>query len=567
MLYLCAAAAAGAVAWGLRRKAGLLPAMMMLVLPFCVGGFHGYTAATAALALLAGLFFRCRQRGHLRLRLDGMTLALGLTVVILALSPLWAADRGMSIFGILPWLGAAAYWLYLEQGENRHEALDLVPFCGVAMTAVSIALLLIPQTRPLLTVNGRLAGFFQYPNTFAAFLLAGFLLLSAREKWPTGTFPMLCLLSWGILLSGSRTAFLLLAASSFLTMAVKRDRLSVSRIPMALLAGMVLGQLSESLGLLSQANRYLELDQGGTFYARLLYWQDALPLLGKHPLGLGYLGWRSLQGTVQTGRYTVTFVHNGPLQLALDAGWLSALAMVLALLRGIFARELSWDRRLLLGVLCAYCLVDFHTEYLIIWVLLLTAMPAPGGKALCLRAKPVLAAAGAVLGAVCLWLGASQALYHSGSIDACLALTPFHTDALEAKVSQTEDLALAEKLLELDPHRSRGWNTLAWDALEREDWTAMREYKDQAIRCQRYEIGQYIDYVNCFHTALVTCLDTGREEEAWLLAEDLLRVETLLARTEAATSPLALATGDDNTLTLPDNYEEMLDRLEDILAE
>ena len=565
MLYLCAAAGAGAVAWGLRRKAGLLPAMMMLVLPFCVGGFHGYTAAAAALALLAGLFFRYRQRGHLRLRLDGMTLALAAILVTLALSPLWAADRGMSIFGILPWLGAAAYWLYLEQGETRHEALDLVPFCGVAMTAVSIALLLIPQTRPLLTVNGRLAGFFQYPNTYAAFLLAGFILLSAREKWLKGTFPMLCLLSWGILLSGSRTAFLLLAGSSFLTMAVKRDRISVSRIPMALLAGILLGQLTESLGFLHQANRYLEMDQGGTLYARFLYWADALPLIGSHPLGLGYLGWRSLQGSVQSGRYMATFLHNGLLQLAADVGWVPAILMVLALLRGIFARELSWDRRLMLAVLCGYCLMDFHTEYPVIWMVLLTALPTPAGKKLTLKGK-ALPVAAAVAAALCLWLGASQALYYSGSVDACLALTPFHTDALEAKVSQTEDPALAEKLLELDPHRSRGWNTLAWDALEREDWEALVEYKDKALDCGKYETGQYIDYVNCVYTAMITCMDTGRDGEAWRLAEALATVLPRMNQVEQSTSDLALATGDDNSLTLPENYVRMLLQLQTILG-
>lgn len=567
LLYILAAAGAAAGLWLLKRKTGgpdWVMGLMTLVLPFCVGGFHGYTAAFAALVLIYAL---CCRKG-LTLRWDLTTAAFAAILISLGLSPLWAADRGMTIFGILPWLGAGLYWLTLENlPEKRDRALDLVPLCGAAMTVLSVLmLLLIPQTRQQLTVNGRLAGFFQYPNTFAAFLLCGYILLAARKEWKKGTFPLLILLAWGILLSGSRTAFLLLAFSVFFLMTLRRTRITVSRLPFSLMAGILLGHLTEAMGILQQAGRYLEMDEGGTFFARLLYWQDALPVLAKSPLGVGYYGWRTIQGMIQTGRYEAAYLHNGLLQIAMDAGWLPAVLMGLALLRGIFAKGLASEKRMLLTVLCAYCVVDFHTEYIAIWVLLLGALPAPTGKTFPLTRKQA-AIPAALLAAVCLWLGSAQALYHSGNIDACLALAPFHTDAAEARLSRTEDPAQAEALLALDEHRSRGWNTLAWDALDRGDWEKLLEYKDRAIACDRYNTAQYIDYVNCLYTALFENLDAGREEEAWVLAERMLSVREDMLRVEEATSPLALTTGEDNTLTLPENYEEMMIQLETILAE
>ena len=46
------------------------------------------------------------------------------------------------------------------------------------------------------------------------------------------------------------------------------------------------------------------------FSGRILYVQDALPLILKHPFGLGYYGYYFIQQSVQTGVYTGVNAHN-----------------------------------------------------------------------------------------------------------------------------------------------------------------------------------------------------------------------------------------------------------------
>ena len=567
--YLLAAAAAGGVLWMLLRKNNRtgfpLFGILTFVLPFAVGGFHGYTVAAASLAAAMALYLRYREGKSLVISLDMTTAALGTTVLCLTLSPLWAVDRGMALFGLLQWLPMLLYWVYLGQcdGDLRGRALSLVPHAGAVMVAASLVLL--PFFPRQLTVNGRLAGFFQYPNTFAAFLLAGYILCAAGIR--RQRLPMLILLAGGVILSGSRTAFLLLMVGAICLGMIQKNRQDTAMLVLSIAMGALLGYGAEAVGILPQAQRYQDLADGGTFFARLLYWQDALPVIGKHPLGIGYLGWRSLQGSVQTGRYFVSYVHNGLLQLLLDAGWIPAVLMATALLKGLLARGMPPEKRLLLLLLLAYALVDFHTEYPVIWVILFGLMPPHQGKQILVPKKAVTAAL-AVIGAVCLWLGTSQALYYSGNVDACLAITPFHTDAMEAKLSWSEPAqqpALAEKLLALDDNRSRGWNTKAYAAQSREDWDAMMEYKETAILHDRYNLAQYQDYVNCLYAAMQTCLQKGEDEAAWNLAEKILTVPEMMAAVNAETSKLAFASGDDNALTLPEAYQDLMRQLEAVV--
>lgn len=570
--YLLAAAAAGGVLWMLLRKNNRtgfpLFGILTFVLPFAVGGFHGYTAAAASIAAATALHLRYRERKTLAISPDMTTAALGTTVLCLILSPLWAVDRGMALFGLLQWLPILLYWVYLDQcdGELRDRALSLVPHAGAVMVAVS--LMLLPFFPRQLTVNGRLAGFFQYPNTFAAFLLAGYILCAAGKQ--RQRLPMLILLAGGVILSGSRTAFLLLMVGAICLGMIQKNRQDTAMLVLSMVMGVLLGYGAEKLGLLSQAQRYQDLADGGTFFARLLYWQDALPVIGKHPLGIGYLGWRSLQGSVQTGRYFTSYVHNGLLQLLLDAGWIPAALMATALLKGLLAKGMPTEKRLLLILLLAYAMVDFHTEYPVIWVILFGLMPPPQGKRILVMKKKAVTAALAVIGAVCLWLGTGQALYYSGNVDACLAITPFHTDAMEAKLAWSEPeqlLPLADRLLSLDDHRSRGWNTKAWAARDNGDWETMIAMKEKAIACDRYNENQYLDYVNCLYAAMQTCLQRGEEAAAWTLAEAILTVPPMMEERNEAISSLAVATGDDNLLSLPEEYKPFFAQLEALVKE
>lgn len=59
----------------------------------------------------------------------------------------------------------------------------------------------------------------------------------------------------------------------------------------------------------------------GTFFRRIEYMKDALRLIKNNPLlGCGFGSWRVLQYKVQTEQYSVTYLHNGILQMIVENG-------------------------------------------------------------------------------------------------------------------------------------------------------------------------------------------------------------------------------------------------------
>ena len=188
-----------------------------------------------------------------------------------------------------------------------------------------------PVGEALFSVAGRLAGFFQYPNTYAVFLLVCELLMLKKDDRMLWDYIALIILSVGFLYTGSRTAFAVAVLANVAMLFVLGKRpvriaLLVGVIGVVLLAGLL------ALDKNSVIHRYLTISfKESTFVGRLLYWQDALPLLLEYPFGMGYMGYYYVQQSIQTGVYSVVYVHNDLLQMLLDIGWVPV-ALVLTTL-------------------------------------------------------------------------------------------------------------------------------------------------------------------------------------------------------------------------------------------
>ncbi len=59
---------------------------------------------------------------------------------------------------------------------------------------------------------------------------------------------------------------------------------------------------------------------GSTLVSRFIYWQDAWSVFMSNPLGIGAGTWDNLQYSVQSAEYAVRYIHNGYLQILLEAG-------------------------------------------------------------------------------------------------------------------------------------------------------------------------------------------------------------------------------------------------------
>lgn len=546
----------------LRPGSHWLCPVLALALPFCTGGFHTGTAAALCLVLILALVEQLHKNNRIFLFQNPEALSLLAVFLAYCLTPLWAADKGMALFAIARYLPLVLFPLVLMQSKEdlSGDILKLIPLSGCLMTLTALVLLAFPGTRDQVTVNGRLAGFFQYPNTFAAFALAGLVLQSFRpSRWD----PLLFLiLLTGIVLSGSKTVFVLTVVMLLAIMLLRREKALLLLIP-CLLCALGLGLLADRFGLLAQADRFTRIEAtSGTFLVRLLYYRDALPTILRHPFGIGYLGYPAIEGTIQTGRYAVTYIHNGLLQLLLDIGWIPTALLALVLLRTLLSRKTAPDKRLLLLAILSHCMLDFDLQFPAIWVLILCCLDLTGGTALTCSSKGLPAFLAAMLTAVSIWLGTGDWLYRQGNVDVCLTLTPFHTEALATRLTTTGDAAqvdaLADKILARNPTHSLAYSAKANAALSRGDIVSMIRYKEEAIRLSPYTTEEYCDYFQKLYWALDQFLQMGDLQSAAQCREKLLQIPGMMEEVSRRTSPLAWKTGDDPTLELPAEYQEVL---------
>lgn len=531
--------------------------VLALALPLCAGGFHTGTCAVLSAFLLLALAEQplglCVNRG---------SFALLLIFAAACLTPLWAADKGMAVFGIVRFLPLVLFALLVMQDPKLPDTfLSLLPLSGCLVTVLSLVLL--PWFSDTLIVNGRLAGFFQYPNSFAAFLLCGLILqaMAERSKWD---LPVCLILIIGIILSGSKTVFVLTVLAIIAIALIRRQKKLTLFLAASLVLGLGAGLLAERMGLLSQADRFTEVTpSAGTFLVRLLYYRDALLPILKHPFGMGYLAYPAIQGTIQTGRYAVTYLHNGFLQLLLELGWIPGLAMAFCLGSGLLSKKQQPRKRLVLLFLLAHCMLDFDLEFSFFWLVLLSCLDFSSGKEWRPK-KPALIPLVLVL-TLSLWLGTGDTLYRLGKTDLCLKVTPFHTQALTQELtqsSQAEEVdALADRILSLCPTHSVACSGKANAAFARGDMLSMMQHKEAAIAYAPYVNEEYLDYFRKVYTAMELYLRSGDQKSALYCRDKLLTIPAMMEETAQRTTPLAYRTGDDPTLTLPEEYKALLNAL------
>jgi len=571
-------AALVSVLWGRRqlaykKKEGLHRPLFLLLcsVPFLWGGFHDGVCAAASVVLLGALVYAVAARGSLRVEKSPPALGIALLFLGYLLSPLWAADRGMAWLGavrMLPVLLFALCVMQLPRGE-REELCGAVPLLGAAMTVVSFALRFVPGWEELFTVNHRLAGFFQYPNAYAAFLLAGFVLEARPKKTGVPSGIVLLLLGFGIVESGSRTALvILLADTAVLAFGGERGRKKLLwLLPAAVGGGIAL--LTDAVGLTASVERIGAVFTGSsTLNGRLLYFKDVLPQILSHPLGQGCGGYYVLQRSFQHGVYSITYIHNELLQLLFDVGWVPGLVFAAGVLWVLFRKRSSFTARLMVFSLAGHSMLDFDLQFLAVWLTVLPFLLPETEKAWELPVGRVRrAAVPGLLAVLCsLWLGAGSTLYVLGNLPACMALVPFHTSALTdtlRSVSDEETVdVLSEKVLRLCPtsavaHKARGSLALA-----RGDLPAMITEQEAYILNSRYSLSGYCDSLDKLQYSRELYLAVGDTQNAALCLDEMRRVDALRQNTLDTTDPLAYRITEKPNLTLPEAYRDMLEEVE-----
>ncbi len=549
-------------------SAAVWPLMVLFAAaPFLSGVFYEWTSCLVSLCLLIYLFYCFCKNG--RLLMPGLWnfLAVLVLVAAFAASAVWGVDHGMALLGFVKFLPLLLFiFAAVQSGVNlTRMLLDTLPLTGALMAVISFLLSFIPALRSFFLVNHRLAGFFQYPNTFGLYLLLGIIVLTAQKKWRRRDLLCVFILLAGVFMTGSRTTFvclLVVVAAGIFFSGNRRIFLGTAGLLLILMAG--IGIYVVITGDVSMIGRYLTTSlSSSTFLGRLLYFKDALPVILRHPLGLGYMGYFFTQGSFQTGVYSVMNVHNELLQCLLDVGWIPTLLIVFCVVRGFIGAGKCG--RMIVFIIVLHSMFDFDLQFLAIDFVLFAALGDSENhwRVLC-RKKSVAAAMCGVASLICLYFGVASGLYTAGAYHACTVLYPGYTNAWIALLTQAESVEsmdrIADKILEMNASVSIAYSARARAAYAAGDFGAMIDEKKRAIGLARYSLEEYLDYFDMLYVGIQLYEENGDDESAAYCLQCLREIPEMLSDVKRGTDELAWKIADRPELDLPDEYMEILEQ-------
>lgn len=538
--------------------------LVLLLSVFLVGGFHIFVSSFLSFLLILFLGWKILKLSKINLNFNVVTF--GVIVVAYLATTMWAIDSGTAIYGFVKFLPLLLFSLSVSfySYEDRQNLLSFVPIVSVTTGVIAFGLSFIPQLKEWLLVSERLGGFFQSPNIFATYTLVGLVILITSEKLSVKKWLLITASIGLIFLSGSRSVFILLALVvlvMFVKLKNKKTKLAVASIfAFFVVLGLIIAYTTDSF---QTVGRFLTISlNSSTFLGRLLYYKDAIPVILKNPFGLGYYGYYFSQGAFQTGVYSVAFVHNSVLQLLLDIGFVPAIMFCVMIAGSLFSNNINFKEKLVLIVILLHSFVDFDLQFIsVFFVLILTLnFEFVNLKRIKVNKITVIVVSGFLI-VISLYFAVVNFLFLNSDFKAVERI--YGRDTISKMyLLQTEEGSeandYADYIIENNGCLAIAYNYKAEKAFSNGDFEKVIEYKTKAIECARYDLYEYIDFLDKLSVGISLYIEADDSTSAKICIKEAKLVSKKLSVLKEVTSSLAWKIQDKPQLELPEEYKEWL---------
>ena len=542
--------------------------ILLIALVFS-GGFNEYVSCALSAVISVLLIIKIARNRNLVVNINITSLSIAVITLFYLISCFYAIDSGMAFVGFLKFLPVLMYMLLLMQDKRvKEQLIVLLPYTALALGVLSLVLAFIPATRDYFTVSDRLAGFFQYPNTFALFLLVGELTALSKEKLKPIDIISALLLIILLLFTGSRAVFILAVFSNVLIIFFRKGK------KVKILLGIVVAVLAVAVLLLLPLfnnseifSRYFTISfTESTFVGRLLYYFDAFPLILSHPFGLGYMGYYYVQQSIQTGVYSVMFIHNDFLQLLLDVGWIPCLLFVVGIIKSFFRKGNSAGKRIILLTVFLHCLFDFDLQFISMFFILLLFLNYNDGKQLELKKGAVFVFSFVITGLLSLYFAVALGLAHFGFNQAADSMFPGNTqnkvDLLIAEDDIVAQNAIADRIISQNEYVQIAYSAKARYAFSQGDFESLISYKNKIFQIAPFSYDEYEDYCYMLIQGIQLYKQAGDEYSTEVCEQQLLKTADRLDRLDDKLSNLGRKIVDQPKTDLPDDIVKYINSLE-----
>lgn len=524
----------------------LIICVAILLLMFFRGGYFLHSVFFFGVVLFISFGYKVYKSDEIRISRGPIGLGLLLLTLGYGVSCFVAIDTGSAVLGFIRMLiiyGLYQFFYQLELTEKELVEKSIL-LAGMTMSVFSLIGLVFDFGEQFLFQNQRLGGFFQYANTFAVFMLATVILAikADNKKWLYGIpFCIACLY-----LSYSRSLIIMagITCIGLIILKPKKAYHLIWLVPMGIILGMFIsGCLDLTGGVQRLSGMSLQVSEWQT---RLLYYEDGLKLTLQNPFGIGYLGYKYIQGSIQSGVYQVKFIHNGALQVLLDGGILALLGVCLSILACCYQilRNKAWIKGLLLGLLICHALIDFDLQFLGIWILVLMLFVDVREKEWSIKTVPKRGVLCGVAALLAFYFAIVTVTSYAGMYQFSYKLYPFYTPNTVALMQTYEKIDRKEDILEVAVNSLKTNAYIKYSNiylrnyyLSKKEFDKALKYSEMLVRNYPLEMSHLENYVNILLFLVKSdIIEEDQKQKALMMMADL---DGYIAHIQSKLSPRA----------------------------
>lgn len=546
-------------------------AVFIGIIPFLFGTFYDFSVFIVSAIFSVILLIKFIKNKKIRVSINDALLLSIILLIFSLLTIFWAIDQNNAIGGTLRYLSLIIFSILLMQisKEEREKILNIIPYSGLIMLVISIAMGFIPEIRNIVySESNRITGFFQYSNTFALYLLIGFI-IATNKKNNKYLILISIILLLGIFMTGSRTTFLIVTLYIIYISFRKENKFrkwyGIGYLGIILVIGIyvLITKNLENIGRIFSISL-----NSSTLWGRLLYWKDGINLLIQNIFGYGYMGYSYKIYELQTGMYQTKFIHNDYLQMALDIGIIPLIVFIIFLIKSIFSKKNTTLNKSILITIMLHMFLEFDLQFMIIFYILIMCFENKNYKEFELTPSITLYIAILISTFIFGYCGVAYFMNYIGKNDVAINMLNNYTEAKIELMMNTENLEMAHKyadeILQKNKYVYQSYRINTTYYLQDGDYEKMIDNKKKEISLDKYNPKVYEEYIYMLSQVMQFYAENQNEAKILEYAKYILEVENMINDVKSNTSLITEKLQDSSEIELNEatqNYIQEIKRI------
>ncbi len=547
-------------------------AVIFGIIPFLFGTFYDFSVFFVSAIFSTILLIIFIKNKKLQIKINNAFILSIILVIFSILTIIWAVDKTSAQAGVLRYLSLLVFSILLMQltEKDKENILKIIPYSGLMMVLISIILGLFPNLKGIVySESNRLTGLFQYANTFALYLLIGFIIITNR-KINKCTIPTAIILLFGIFMTGSRTTFVLsiiyIIYLSFRKETKNKKLYAIIYFSILLVIGIYV-LVTKNIDTIGRIFT-ISLDSS-TLLGRILYWKDGLVLLLQNIFGYGYMGYSYEIYEIQTGMYYTKFVHNDYLQMALDIGIIPLIAFIVILIKSLISKQNTKLNKIILISIMLHMFLEFDLQFIIIFYILIMCLEEKEYKKIEINYSITTDIIILISDFIFIYYGIAYFMNYIGKNDITISMLNY-TQAKVELMLETENInnakKLADEILENNKYEYQAYYIKSMYYLQNKEFDKMVENKKKEISLDKYNPKVYEEYVYMLSQVLQYYAEKENQEMTQKYAGYILEVENTVKDVKSKTSTLANKLQDSSEIKLNEETVEYINEIRSIMG-